>query len=235
LSNQENLGRIDRAARPRRRLRPVRLLLPLGWVLASAGCYGAWIAHRTAALTISGSDLGEFVKFLPGVLDGSLQVMRQFFYLPPFAVVVSIALLAGLRRLRYAWPLRVLFLVLAVPVSLQLLPPAWSPASLLSPEFRVQTLALGLCWLLLAGFWLLGRLPAWLNGALSGALAVAAAGLSAWQFFAVKGAIDAVYRTPPSIGWGFYVCMSGLAIVAVASGILVWRARPGSRDLWAGE
>jgi hypothetical protein len=213
----------------------VRLLLPLGWVLASVGYYGPWVAHQTAALTISGVDMGEFVKFLPGVLDGSLQIVRQFFYLPPFAVVMSIALLVGLRRLRFAWPLQVLFLLLAVPVSLQLLPPAWSPSSLMSPEFRLQTVALAFCWLLLAGFWLLGRLPAWFNGSLSGVLAVAAAGLAAWQFFVVKGAIDDVYGAPPPVGWGFYLCLAGLAILAIACGLLVWRTRVGSRDLWAGE
>ena len=115
------LGKIDRETRSRRRLTPVRLLLPLGWALAAVGYFGPWIAHPTAALTLSGVDMGEFVKFLPGVLDGSLPVTRQFFYLPPWTVAVTVALLAGSRRLRYPWPLQLAFVLLALPVSLQLL------------------------------------------------------------------------------------------------------------------
>jgi len=207
----------------------------LGWLLAALGYWGPWIAHPTAALTLNGVDMGEFVKFLPAVQDGSLRVVRQLFYLPPLAVVVSIALLIGLRRLRYPWPPRVLFLLFAIPVSLQLLPPAWSPASLTTSEFRVQALALGLCWLLLAGFWLLGRLPPWLAGSLSTALSVAALGLSAWQFLLVKPAIDQVYGVPPSPGWGLALCLAGLAVIALASILLVVRTRVRSSDRWAGS
>jgi hypothetical protein len=218
----------------------VRLLLPLGWVLAAIGYFGPWIAHETAGLTLSGVDMGEFVKFLPGMLDGSLLVVRQFFYLPPFAVVVSVALLIGAQRLRYPGLVRVLALILAVPVSLQLLPPAWSPATLMIPEFRLQTLALLVCWLLLAGFWLLGRLPPWLSGSISVALALAAAMLSAWQFLVVKPAIDAVYRRPPATGWGFFVCLVGLLILTTASVLFVlrsrgWDARSRGGSPWASE
>jgi hypothetical protein len=173
--------------------------------------------------------MGEFIKFLPGVLDGTLQVTRQFFYLPPLAVVVGVALLIGSRELRYPLLVRVLALILAVPVSLQLLPPAWSPASLLAPEFRLQTFALIACWLLLAGFWLWGRLPLRLTGTLTAALSLSAAALSAWQHMAVKSAIDDVYGTPPPVGWGFYVCLVGL-LVMTAGGLLLARRRPRNRS-----
>jgi hypothetical protein len=228
------LGRVDRTARAGRRLTPVRLLLPLGWLLAAVGYYGPWISHPAAALTLSGVDLAEFVKFLPGVVNGSLRVARQSFYLPPISVVASVALLIGARRLRYPWPLRLLVLGLAVPVSMQLLPPAWSPSSLMSAEFRLQTIALGICWLLLGGFWLLGRLPPWLSGSVSAVLSVAAMGFSAWQFWAVKPGIDAVYGSPPSVGWGFYLCMAGLATLVTGCAILILRTRTQGREPWTG-
>jgi hypothetical protein len=233
MTAQGTLGRIDRTARSRRRLTPVRILLPLGWILAGVGYYGPWIAHKTAALALSGADMGEFVKFLPGFLDGRLQLTRQVFYLAPFAVVMSIALLVGLRRLRYPLPLRALMLVLAVPVSLQMLPPAWSPTSLITAEFRLQTIALAVSWVALAGAWLLGELPPWVAGLLSAALSLTAAGLSAWQFLVVKPGIDEVYRVPPSIGWGFYLCVLSLALVTAGGVILVLRTRSG--ELWTGE
>lgn len=195
------------------RLGAARWLLPAGWLLAAAGYYGPWIAHKTAALTLCGVDMGEFVKFLPGV-----SVVRHLFYLPPLAVVLSVALLAGSHRFGYPRLLRLIMPILAIPVSLQLLPPAWSPASLIAPEFRLQTAALGLCWLLLPASPLLGRLPVRFTGPLTGVLATAAAGLAAWQFLAVKGAIGQVYGTPPPPGWGFPLCLAGLAIVALAGG-----------------
>jgi len=234
-SHQQDLGKIDRAAGSKRRLASVRLLLPVGWVLAAIGYYGPWIAHTTAALSLSGVDMGEFVKFLPQALDGSLQAIRQLFYLPPFATVVSIALLVGSRRLCFPWLLRAIALLLGVPISLQLLPPAWSPTSLMTAEFRLQAVALGFCWLLLAGFWLLGRLPSWLSGSLSAVLSLAAVGLSIWQFFAIKPAVDTVYREPPAIGWGFVVCMVGLVIMTAGSILLVERTRTRSRGIWTGE
>jgi hypothetical protein len=203
----------------------VRLLLPFGWALAAIGYYGPWISHSTAGLTLSGVDMGEFVKFLPGVLDGSLVVIRQFFYLPPLATVVSAALLTGSRRLAYPWFVRTTILLSAVPVSLQLLPPAWSPASLMTAEFRLQTVALVVTWVLLATFWLWGRLPSWLTGTLAAVLNLVAIVLSAWQMMLVKPAVDQVYRLGPSVGWGFFLCMTGLGITAAACILFVVRTR----------
>jgi hypothetical protein len=169
--------------------------------------------------------MAEFVKFLPGVIEGSLSITRQSFYLPPFAVVAGISLLVGSRYLRYSWSLRLLLLIGAIPISLQLLPPAWSPASLLSSEFRLQTVALAVSWLLLACWWLWRRLAVWLTGLLSAAMAFLAAVLPTWQLMTVKPSIDEVYGTPPSIGWGFLICVLGLAIATAMSILLLARAR----------
>jgi hypothetical protein len=235
LSDLANLGRIKRNPKTTRLLAFVRVLLPLGWAMAGIGYYGPWIAHPTAALTLSGVDMGEFVKFLPEVLNGSLRVARHVFYLPPFAVVVGIALLVGSRRLRYSWPLRLSILVLAVPVSLQLLPPAWSPDSLMTVEFRLQALALGACWLLLAGSWPLGNLPLRLVGSLASVLALVAGSLSAWEFWSVKPAIDQMYRLSPSIGWGFFLCLAGLVIVTGAGLTPLIDSLSQRRRLWPPE
>ena len=70
-------------------LTAIRLALPLGWVLVAVGYFGPWIAHETAALTLNGPDMAEFIKFLPEVMSGSLETMRQVFYLPAFATVAS--------------------------------------------------------------------------------------------------------------------------------------------------
>jgi hypothetical protein len=225
LSNQTDLGNIQREGRAFRALHLVRWLLLLGWGLASVGYYGPWIAHRTAGLALSGVDMGEFVKFLPEAISGSLNVVRQVFYLPPFTIVVTIALLKGSRRLNFAWPVRVACLLLAIPVSLQLLPPAWSLGSLMSAEFRLQFLALALCWIMLALFWPLGRLPAWIAGTVAGGLALTSAVLVLWQFLGVKASIDAVYGTPPAFGWGSVICLLGLALLGAGGAICAMRTR----------
>ena len=219
MSSQSNLGRLDKAERSDWRLEVVRWMLPIGWCLAAIGLGGPWISHPTAALALTGVDMAEFVKFLPGVLDGSLRLARQWFYLPPFAITVSIALLIGSHSLHYTKLLLAMGLLLAIPVSLQLLPPAWSPSSLMTAEFRAQTIALGISWLLLASFWLLRRLPSSLLGSLSAALSLIAMVLPAWQFLIAKPAIDEVYGTPPGAGWGLFLCLTGLTVTAAASAL----------------
>jgi len=197
----------------------------LGWVLSAVGYFGPWIAHKTSALAISGVDMGEFVKFLPGVVGGTLPVMRQWFYLPPVAIVVGVALLARSRHLGYPWPLQTILLVLAVPVSLQLLPPAWSPGSLLTAEFRLQAVALAICWLLLAGAWFLDRLSVRLRAALAALLGLTAAVLPTWQMMVSRPSIDDAYGAASPLGWGYFVCMGGLAAASLGSLFLLMRTR----------
>jgi len=233
VAEDKGLGHIDRTARTGSRLAVVRLLLPLGWALAAIGYYGPWIDHTTAALTLSGADMAEFVKFLPAVQDGTLEIIRQLFYLPSLAVTVGVAFLIASGRLAYSWPVRILALVLCLPLSVQLLPPAWSATRLVTPEFRLQAVALGLCWLLLAASWLLGRLPSWLSGPLTASLALAAGLLPAWQLLLAKPAIDAVYGTAPHLGWGFFLCLAGLAIMTLVGVLLVLQSRRGDVGLWA--
>lgn len=225
------LGHIDRSVRHGSRLAIVRLLLPLGWALAAIGYYGPWIGHATAALTLSGGDMAEFVKFLPGATS----VVRQIFYLPPLGVMVGVAFLVASRRLAYHWLFRLLVLLLCLPLSLQLLPPAWSPVSLATPEFRLQPITLALCWLLLATSWLLGQLPVWVSGSLTGGLALLAGLLPAWQMLVVKPAIDDVYGAPPPLGWGFFLCLAGLAMMVIGGLMLVLQARRGDVGLRVGR
>ncbi len=231
MSSQSELGKLDAVGGTEwQRVEAVRWLLPIGWVLSGVGFLGPWIAHPTAALGLSGVDMAEFVKFLPGALDGSLKLVRQVFYLPPFAITASLALLIHSDSLRYHRLLRALGLLLAIPLSLQLLPPAWSTSSLMTAEFRAQTTALVICWLLLAGSWLLRHLPAWLSSIVSVALCLVALLLTTWQLLLAKPAIDEVYGSIPAGGWGLWLCLAGLAIACVASVYLALTVRRQSRS-----
>lgn len=225
MNHQPNLGTIGPRDDRDRRIAFWSWGLFFGWILTSIGYYGEWIAHPTSALTLSGPDMAEFVKFLPAVMDGSLSVIRQLFYLPPLVVSVTVALLIGSPRLTVPAYARAVALILAIPVSLQMLPPAWSVASLRSPEFMPQTLALIGSWILLALFWLVGRVPLLWSGLVVAALGLVSLALCAWHIALIKPAINAVYGMAPGIGWGFWVSMVGLMVLSLVGFALAIRNR----------
>jgi hypothetical protein len=148
---------------------------------------------------------------------------------------VSIALLIGSRQLRFHWLWRIAAIVLSVPISLQILPPAWSPGSLMTDEFRLQSIALGICLLLLATSWLLGRLHLRLAGSLVCALALAAGAGSLWSLWKIKPSIDQVYQTAPSVGWGLVLCQLGLAMLTGSSLALTLQPSRRGESSWRKE
>ena len=114
--------------------------------------------------------MGELVKFLHPVQQGEIRLWREGFYLPLVAVSVSLSLNAFCRDSnalvsvgpdgrgtegdgsgpRYSWPVRIAYLLFAMVTALNLLPPAWTPQQLLTPEFRLQAVAMLLCLALVA-------------------------------------------------------------------------------------
>jgi hypothetical protein len=48
-----------------------QIVLILDLALAILGYFGPWVDHKTAALVLTGQDMGEFVKFLPEVRTGT--------------------------------------------------------------------------------------------------------------------------------------------------------------------
>ena len=233
MNGQTDLRSID-SITPAGQAGPLlRWLLPIGWAVAAVGYFGPWIGHQTAALTVTGVDMAEFVKFVPGIAEASFPIFRELFYLPPLAVVVSVAVLIGSKELAYPRPFRALVLGLALPLSLQLLPPAWSPGVLLTAEFRLQTAALLLCWLLLASFWLLARLPVVVRSALSAIPVLGAGTLPVWQFVILRPAIDGVYGSPVSLGWGLFACLAGLALIVVTNVVLFLGSQQTRTGPWA--
>lgn len=213
-----------------------RYMLPAAWLLATVGCYAPWITHWTAALTLAGPDLAEFVKFLPAVADGTLGVHRHAFYLPIVAVILGVALLVGSPGLRYPTPVRAGAVLLSIPLSTQLLPPAWSPAGLFTREFLLQPVALAFCWLALTSFPLLGRLPLRWTGPVMALLSLIAALLPAQQLAAVKPHLDAVYGRPPALGWGLALSVAGLLLAAIAAmAVALARGKAKARMAMTGE
>lgn len=195
-----------------------RYLIVVGAALALVGYFAPWVNHPAAGLAILGLDLGEYVKFLVPVRDGSIRVWREGFYLP--LLTVSLALSFFAFRAEVAWPLwlRIVALATAIVAALNMLPPAWTPALLRTPEFRLQTIWILLALAAVATSPLLALLPRWLPAALTVAGALASILLCAWMFFAVLPAIETLYNHPIRAAWGLWLMLAGL--VALAAGAL---------------
>jgi hypothetical protein len=181
-------------------------------LLGLAGYFGPWVPHRAAGLTVSGLDLGEYVKFIPQVMSGQLALQREIFYLPLFAGSLIASLIAG-RRALPRW-LRALLGLAAIPLALAMLPPAWNPTILLQPEFRLQSATLVFCLAMVPAIVLTRYLPDRLTLVLIAALALPTAILPAWGFLEVRSAIVALYRQPLRLGWGFWAELIGFLFLA---------------------
>ncbi len=124
------------------------VLLLLGWLLVAAGYWGPWVPAAAAGLRVLGLDLAEYVKFVAEVRSGQIALTREVFYLPLVALSVSLSLLAHRSELRLPRWARWMLNLLAAPAALAMLPPAWTPSLLTTPEFVKQTAAMAICLLL---------------------------------------------------------------------------------------
>lgn len=199
----------------------VRWVLPFAGLLAFLGYVGPWVDHKVAGLAILGLDLGEYVKFLPAIRSGSITLWREGFYAPLVAISLSLSLCAYRRELRYPWPVRYLLLAGAAIMALNMLPPAWTPQRMLTPEFYQQSAAILVCLCALALSPFLALLPARLTGALIVALSLIALFVPIEQFLRVLPGISTLYRQPLTPGWGIYAMAAGLALLFVLGAIMV--------------
>lgn len=190
--------------------------------LALAGYFGPWVPHPAAGLVITGLDLAEYVKFLPEVMAGKVALLREAFYMPLMAGSLIASLLAG-RHTLPRW-LRGLLLPVAVALALAMLPPAWSPAVLRLPEFRLQTAAILACLAAVPLAVLSRYMPDRLVWAFIGVLAVPAATWPVWNYLRVRPAIAAVYNAELGLGWGFWASLVSWLILALIS--LAWALSP---------
>ncbi len=206
--------------------RPARWTALLGVVFALIGMWGAWAPHRSAALILSGWDLAETLKFVPGA-----NVPRDLFYLPAGCGAIALALLINLpkRRTKQLTSQLVLHLIVvcvALGLMASILPPY--PDTLTgfrSAEYRWRFIMGG-------GGSLLALLaltsdrwpPRWVGAALLG-LALLGALPAAWQFAQVRNELTAVYGSPIGWGWGLIVFLLGWGLVGATGGRVLGKRR----------
>ena len=204
----------------RTRLLHARLLIPLGVAISMVGYFGPWVNHRVAGLVILGLDLGEVVKFLEPIRNGQMGLWRQGFYLPLLVMSLGLSLYVFRPALRYNWPTRLVLLGIAAVAALNMLPPAWDPPRLRTPEFRLQTIWIGLCLSAALISPLLALIPQRLAALLITLLAIPAIWLPVRNFLRVLPTLSELYNQTLTPGWGMYVMGIGLIVLLLG----VWRA-----------
>jgi hypothetical protein len=201
-----------------------RYLFPAGLWLIWVGYFRAWLQHPTAALTMTGYMLAEWVRLLPGVQLSQLPFQKMHFRLPLTAAILLTAAWAfevGIQALwrGKAWSLwgRRLALLLALAGCLALLPGYphlidWQ-ADPTAPQNI--TLALGTLIGVLAMSYIT-RLPQRFVSWLLLALTLFTLGWNGWLMMQVLPPTAQLYGNMPSIGWGWMLMQAGLLLLMVA-------------------
>ena len=208
----------------------VRWLWPAACLIVLTGYFGSWVAHPVAGLVVTGLDLGEYVKFLPSITDGSVSLWRQGFYLPLVLVSLSCGLLSYRDYYHYPFLLRLALIILGFVAALNLLPPAWTPTLLFTNEFMLQTATIAICALLLLASPLLRFLPPLPVYAILALFALLAIWFPVTGFLKVLPDINYLYNQPIRPGWGLYLMVIGI-MSSVAAYALAYLAERNTDDV----
>ena len=193
-------------------------LILLGWLLIVLGYWGPWAPASAAGLRVLGLDLAEYVKFIAEVRSGQMVLTREVFYLPLLGLSLSLSLLAHRPELRLPGLACWLLNLLAVPAALAMLPPAWTPGLLTTPEFVKQTAAIAACVAVAAlSCPLLRRIPARLAAGLVLLLALLAVFPPLLAFARLSPALDAIYGHELSPGGGTWQMPLGFILLSVGA------------------
>lgn len=186
-----------------------------GVALALIGYWGPWVNHKTAALVLSGLDMAEFVKFLPGVRAGTEPMIREIFYLPPLAVALCLALMSSNRVWRFPLWARAIMVMVAIALAVVVLPPyPFILQALGSDEFRRQFVMGASCLAVVGGMLFYRSLSKAIVAALLIVISLAGTILPLWQFLSIRSALDRVYGQPIHVGWGLWLMAVGFLVVA---------------------
>jgi hypothetical protein len=197
------------------------------WLLLAASVWGAWVWAGPAGLRVLGLDLAEYVKFVAEIRSGQITLVREFFYLPLVALSLSLSLLAHRRELALPAVGRWLLNLLALPVALSMLPPAWTPMLLTTPEFVKQTIAIAVCVVAaVVSYPLLRHLPKLLTTIVVVVLAAFAAVPPIAAFVRLKPALDTIYGQPIHTGLGVLATAAGALLLGIATWRLLARRAP---------
>ncbi len=183
----------------------------VGSILMLVGFFGPWVAHQTAALTVTGYELSEFAKFFPQVQSGTVPMRRALFITPLLASIISLGLV--IHRSTRGRLLRLVATALIALIGLTALPPL---QAILEPQYRLQLgLTLGAIVLFLAAP-LARQLSERIRGLMVLLLASGGIAPALWQANLLRPLTAELYRSPIWPGWGLIVCAAGFLLLLIA-------------------
>jgi hypothetical protein len=179
-------------------------------LLAWLGVWGAWIGHKTVALTQNAIDLAEWSDYLMDVRFGGLAGTPDRLRLAVGLAMIALALGAGaIGNWWLRWGMR---LIAALPAVVMLPPYPFLLELWWSNSYGVRfTIAL----LALAGIAVSGlfdRLAGVVRQAAIAVLGTVSAVLGIWAFLALKPPFEAHYASSIAPGWGALLFWGGLIL-----------------------
>jgi hypothetical protein len=199
-----------------------RFGLPVVTALLLVGHFAPWVAHKTAALTLSAHELAVFTHFTPGA--GIF--LNQWFDLPIWAVALLGAILAGLIGW---WVNRMIAGLVCVGLASLGLP--GYPEVLTAykvPDYQLQFYISLIVMLAVVVLTLsrVGRQPAlrvWVAATLPLVSIVPLVG-----YLMVKPAIETLYNDPLGLGLGWWLTLLGALLTLVMLVVMLVNRRVGS-------
>jgi len=177
-------------------------------LLMVVGFFGPWIAHKTAALTVTGYELSEFAKFFPQIQGGAVPVRRGLFVMPLLAGTVSLALVVNCSRATPVWRFAATGLLTVVATSV--VPPF---QAISAPPYRLQLAIVAAGVILTVASLLTPRLSERTRGALLATLALAGSAPALWQSVLLHPLASNLYGVTTRPGWGVLTCVAGAAML----------------------
>ncbi len=198
-------------------------LAPIAFALIFVGYLSVWLPNKVAGLAMLGLEIGEWVKFLPGMRWDAVNnpdplVDRNWFYLPP--IMLSAALLLWSTRWRssgWLWLVRLLALA-AATLALPAIPDILNHPRESLPRMS-WVVACGVVFLLVSVVGdKFGRIPP----ILITILGLIGAILPTWAYFAMIPIISDYTRETPGVGYGVWLSLVG-HIGLIVLGLFLFR------------
>jgi hypothetical protein len=202
----------------------IAIILKLGFSSVLLAYFLVWLPQRVAGLSFIGLEIGEWVKFLPGVRAGEYFASRTLFYIPPITLALMIlAWTLGWSNHRWqTWATR----LLAVIISLLAFPALESIRFEASDQWlpRIVLVILVIACSLLAG--LATRLrEQWItiiSASVYLLLGLAGAILPAWTYLVLRPEISVLFGESVGVGPGIWLNAFGNLLVAGVGGYCLY-------------
>lgn len=192
---------------------PGVILLALGVTAVLVGYLMVWLPNQNVGLSFIGVEMGEWVKFLPEVRNGQLSVSRNFFYAPPIALGLIMALFTAVWPNEWrTWLIR----ALAVGVSLLAFPAFEAILNEPSAEWLLRLALIGLVIVTALTAPFLGRYPRAVTMMIV-LIALVGLILPLWAYLEIRPIVSTLLRSSVSTGPGIWLNTLGFALLMAAA------------------